>query len=65
MLTATGVEFAVGRFDSDHSPFLSHTNELANWMVKVMRAFMNGGLLGNSTGAIMSTKTSGGTVAAR
>lgn len=65
MLTATGVEFAVGRFDSDHSPFLSHTDELTNWMVMVMRAFMNGGLLGNSTGAITSAKAHRGTIAAQ
>jgi len=57
MLAATGVKFTVGRFDSDHSPFLSHTNELANWMVTVMEAFMNGDLLGNYTGAMMSTNT--------
>ncbi len=37
MLQGSGVQWAIKRFPSDHSPFLSYPQELASWMIGEMR----------------------------
>ena len=39
MLKGSGVEWNVKSFDSSHSPFLSHPEELSAWIVDQARAF--------------------------
>lgn len=37
MLQGSGVPWAIQRFPSDHSPFLSYPQGLASWMIGEMR----------------------------
>lgn len=39
MLQGSGVAWAIQRFPSDHSPFLSYPQELASWMIGEIRSW--------------------------